>query len=174
MKQHAKHPKASKVLGCCTLCWGIAAALFIFSGGVAVFNLTVEDAYFSAPLKCWSGSSDTHRLSERCQMYPGSITDLRLLIPLMPFISSADKYVRLERTDSWEVCYGFDENKLKPQTDADGCSINRRSAPKCGMGEGVNERWGILKNYDPNNIENLYARRSYRYAWRNTSVANFM
>ena len=111
MKQHAKHPKASKVLGCCTLCWGIAAALFIFSGGVAVFNLTVEDTYFSAPLKCWSGSSDTHRLSERCQMYPGSITDLRLLIPLMPFISSADKYVRLERNESWEVCYGYDENK---------------------------------------------------------------
>ena len=93
---------------------------------------------------------------------------------LKTFVSSADKYVRLERNESWEVCYGYDENKMKPQKDADGCGINRRSAPKCGMGEGVNERWGILKNYDPNDIENLYARRSYRYAWRNTSVANFM
>ena len=63
-------------------------------------------------------------------MYPGSITDPRLLIPLMPFMSSADKYVRLERNESWEVCYGYDENKMKPQTDADGCGINRRAAPR--------------------------------------------
>ena len=49
IQEHAKHPKASLILGCCTLCWALLGSFFLFSGGVAVYNLTVQDAYFSGP-----------------------------------------------------------------------------------------------------------------------------
>ena len=92
-------------------------------------------------------------------------------------MSSADVYGRLERNESWEVCYGFDENKMKPQVDADGCSINRNPAPKCVSDDarGVDEKWGIFKKYDPNDIESLMARRhdAGRNLWKNTSIADF-
>lgn len=178
INQHAKHPKASMVLGCCTLCWGVAAAFFIFSGGIAVFNLTVEDYYFSAPQKCGDEPAFPHTFKERCNEHPGS---LRLAkssnLIFSTFLSTADEYARLTRNESWEVCYGFDENKMKPQEDADGCSINRNPAPKCVSDDarGVDEKWGVLKKYDPSDIESLLARQQdvYRKLWKNDSIAEF-
>ena len=127
INEHAKHPKASMALGCCTLCWGILAAVFIFSGGIAITNLSVEDAYFSSP--------------QQISKYAGQIKKSRNFGTLKSFISSADVFARLKTNASWELCYGYDANKLKPQVDSDGCSINRNPAPKCGMGEGVGEVW---------------------------------
>ena len=163
INEHAKHPKASMALGCCTLCWGILAAVFIFSGGIAITNLSVEDAYFSSP--------------QQISKYAGQIKKSRNFDTLKSFISSADVFARLKTNASWELCYGYDANKLKPQVDSDECSINRIPAPKCGMGEGVGEAWGQFKNYDPNDIENLLARMQDDAAnlnqWQNKSVADF-
>ena len=176
MKQHAKHPKASMALGCCTLCWGILAAFFIFSGGIAVTNLAVEDAYFSAPQHCGTPTNPVHPLSQRCNVFPGSIKKARSFNALAMFISAADEYARLQRNESWELCYGFNENAMKPQFDEDQCSINRLPAPKCGMGEGVKEEWGMFKKYDPNDIGNLLTRQydATNNKWKNTSVADFL
>ena len=109
VKQHVKHPKASMALGCCTLCWGILAAFFIFSGGIAVTNLAVEDAYFSAPQKCSTPANPTHSLSQRCNVWPGSIKKARSFNTLEMFISTADNYARLQRNEStsWSVGYTY-------------------------------------------------------------------
>ena len=179
METHAKHPKASMVLGCCTLCWATLGAFFLFAGSVAVFNLSVEDAYFSGP----RGINPTTNLPDPV----GSIRKARSFQLLSSFISTADIYDRFTQNKSLAQCYGGDANEGKyTNINKDtGCVTYQLESPKCiedGNVDTVTAKWQLAK-IDDKGYGNYLARkdiisktsiRDNRIpSWRNKTVADF-
>jgi hypothetical protein len=119
-EQHAKHPKASLVFGVCTLCWSLLASLFMFAGGVAVFNLSIYDAMFSGALK----PSITHPSAamqdfKHSPQPVGSIMKARSESYLYRYVSKAGIYQAFYVNKSRAMCYGGDASYLKSVTDPD-------------------------------------------------------
>ena len=181
IQEHAKHPKASLILGCCTLCWALLGSFFLFSGGVAVYNLTVQDAYFSGPRGFGKVNGVVNK--EVSSMNPvGTVKFARSATGLSSFISAADVFGRITTNTSYEVCYGGDANagKFGHINKDTGCQTFRAPSPKCGKGETVTADWGFLKEFNADDLENYDARmatlatlKTGAIKWKNKTIADF-
>eukprot|EP00943_MAST-04B_sp_MAST-4B-sp1_P003287 g3287.t1 len=126
VERHAKHPKASLAFGICTLCWSLLAALFMFSGGVAVYNLSVYDAYYSGAL---SPSATVYHSKDKAKDYDeafngspqpvGSIMNARNIHVLKNYVSKAGINEAFYLNKSRTMCFGGDASYQKSLTDPD-------------------------------------------------------